>query len=497
MRLEADPPAPAGNAERPLGVLVVVCYALFFGVLNASALGVVLPDIARDLEVEIGQLGWIMIGFLLVYGVAIPFYGKLADMHGARPLFLLGVGIFAVGSLLSALAGSFELLLGARLIQAAGGAAVPGLGMALASRAYGPESRGTILGVIGATIGAGAAIGPLLGGALADLWGWESIFLSNTAAALAIPVVIKVLPRDGETAGGDLDVLGGLLLGATVVGLVLAPSEGSRSGWLSPLAVLGGVMAVAGFAALAWQQRRSAAPFIPREFVGDAKFVAFVTMSLLVMAANAGPLIGLPIMLAAFNGSTPLEIGVVLLPAAVLTGLSGVVSGRLVDRVGARALARAGGLLMLVAVLALSSAAGGAAWQISLYAGLLGLGFGLVNTPLATAVSRAVRAQLLASGLGINSMLFFVGGSLGAAALLAFSTAGGTASLNPLHDGAAAGFSDGLLALALALLVLLYLTSRLPVGVPVEAPVPEWRPDCSVPWAPELGRAVVVGEVQR
>ena len=243
---------------------MVVCYALFFGVLNASALGVVLPDIARDLEVEIGQLGWIMIGFLLVYGVAIPFYGKLADMHGARPLFLLGVGIFAVGSLLSALAGSFELLLGARLIQAAGGAAVPGLGMALASRAYGPESRGTILGVIGATIGAGAAIGPLLGGALADLWGWESIFLSNTAAALAIPVVIKVLPRDGETAGGDLDVLGGLLLGATVVGLVLAPSEGSRSGWLSPLAVLGGVMAVAGFAALAWQQRRSAAPFIPR-----------------------------------------------------------------------------------------------------------------------------------------------------------------------------------------------------------------------------------------
>ena len=75
------------------------------------ALGVVLPDIARDLDIDIGQLGWIMTGFLLVYGVAIPFYGKLADLHGARPLFIIGVGIFAVGSVLSAFAESFPLLL--------------------------------------------------------------------------------------------------------------------------------------------------------------------------------------------------------------------------------------------------------------------------------------------------------------------------------------------------------------------------------------------------
>ena len=130
----------------PRGVLLIVCFALFFGVLNASAVGVVLPDIADDLSVDTGQLSWLMTGFLLIYGVAIPFYGRLADRYGARPLFLLGVGVFSVGALLSALAPNFEFLLVARIIQATGGAAVPGLGMTLASRAYGPESRGTVLG---------------------------------------------------------------------------------------------------------------------------------------------------------------------------------------------------------------------------------------------------------------------------------------------------------------------------------------------------------------
>ena len=161
---------------------------------------------------------------------------------------------------------------------------------------------------------------------------------------------------------------------------------------------------------------------------------------------------------------------------------------------------------MLVAVLALSSVAGSDVWHINLFAGLLGAGFGLVNTPLATAVSRVVRPQLLASGLGINSMLFFIGGSLGAAALLAFSAADGASSLNPLHEGAASGFSNGLLAMALPLIALLYLTSRLPLAIESETTAPalspvapararhEWRPDCSVPWAPEVGRSVSAAE---
>ncbi len=213
------------------------------------------------------------------------------------------------------------------------------------------------------------------------------------------------------------------------------------------------------------------------------------------MSANLGVLIGLPILLATANGLTALEVGVVLVPIAVLTGAFGVLSGRLVDSVGARALVALGGTAILVAVLGLSTAAGEDVRSIGALGGLLGAGFGLVNTPLAAAVSRAVRPQLLASGLGINSMMFFIGGSVGAAALLGLSSAGGATSLNPLHDGAATGFSDGFLVLALPVLAVLYISARLPGAAAAEPSERQlaaaegeragaWRPDCSVPWVP-------------
>ena len=96
--------ASTTKSPHALGILLVVCYTIFFGVLNASAIGVVLPDIAAELDIEFSQASWLMTGFLLVYGVAIPFYGRLADIYGARSLFILGAALFALGSLLSAFA---------------------------------------------------------------------------------------------------------------------------------------------------------------------------------------------------------------------------------------------------------------------------------------------------------------------------------------------------------------------------------------------------------
>ena len=145
-----DDNAPMASSAR--GILLVVCVGMFFGVLNASAVGVVLPKIGEGLAIETAQVGWLMTGYLLVYGVSIPFYGRLADRYGEGHLFIFGVALFSVGSLLAALAANFEFLMVARVIQALGGAAVPGLGMALVARAYSPESRGRVLGIIAAVI---------------------------------------------------------------------------------------------------------------------------------------------------------------------------------------------------------------------------------------------------------------------------------------------------------------------------------------------------------
>ena len=491
----------AANAP---GILLIVCVAIFFGVLNSAALGVVLPEIGDDLSVGTGQLSWLMTGFLLVYGVAIPFYGRLADIFGARPLFLIGIAIFSLGSLLSAIAPDFSFLLAARIVQAAGGAAVPGLGMTLASRAYGPQQRGTVLGVLAATIGAGGAAGPFVGGALAESLGWESIFVVSAAAAVTIPFGMKFLQRDEARAGGRLDLFGGVALALMVTGALLVPSEGARSGWTSPLVLTGAVLAIVGLAALWVRQMTASSPFIPREFLSNTRYVATVGMSFSVMAAGMAPLVGLPILLVTLHGLSPLEVGIAMLPGAIAVSFFGVLAGRLTDRMGPRLPALIGSPLILVAMLGLSTYSGSSVWVIATFAGILGAGVGLMNTPLATTVTRIVRSRVLASALSINSMSFFLGGGFGTAALMAVVTSrgeGALSSINPLHSGAAAAYSDGFLLLAIPVVVAIALLPALPGGAEQaveDAPAvsePErvvsrnWVPNCTVPWAPECDEA--------
>ncbi|MAG35158.1 MAG: hypothetical protein CL878_02770 [Dehalococcoidia bacterium] len=492
------------RASNAPGILLIICVAIFFGVLNASALGVVLPDIARDLSVDTGQLSWLMTGFLLVYGIAIPFYGRLADLYGARPLFLIGVAIFSVGSLLSAVAPTFSLLLAARIVQAAGGAAVPGLGMTLASRAYGAGARGTVLGVLAATIGVGGAMGPLLGGALSDSLGWQSIFVVSAVAALTIPVGLRILPRDEPRTGGNLDLLGGVALALMVTGALLIPSEGSRSGWSSPLVLSGAVMAIVGIVALSARQLTADSPFIPREFLRNLRYVALLGMGSSASAASLAPLVGLPILLATLHSLSPLEVGLTMLPGAIASSLFGVLAGRLTDRAGPRLPAWMGSPLILLAVLGLSTSSGSSVWVVATFAGILGAGSGLMNTPVAATIPRIVGSRVLASALSINSMAFFLGGGFGTAALMAVVTSrgqGGLSSVNPLHSGAGTAYSDAFLLLAVPVLVAMALSLALPGAArpaaeprPVEVePAPvvsrNWVDNCSVPWTPECEEA--------
>jgi DHA2 family metal-tetracycline-proton antiporter-like MFS transporter len=504
----------SNNARQRTVILPIICVALFLSVLNASALGVMLPDIAAGLSVDSGQLGWIMTGFLLVFGIAIPFYGRLADRHGAKPLFLLGLNLFAMGSLVCALAPSFEILLLGRVIQASGGAAVRGLGMTLASRAYGPESSGKVLGILAATIGGASAIGPLLGGILSGSLGWQSVFYINTGAVLLAPVAWRILPSDEPRTARSLDVWGGIALGLVVVGALLAPSAWARSGWNSWPVLIGGSAFVFGLVVLVYRQTHSNFPFIPTAFLQNRRYVALVGISFTVMAANLATLIGLPIMVAAVHDLTAIQVGLVMLPGAVSSAAFGVLAGQITDRKGGRQPMLVGAPVMLVAVLGLSTYAGASVWGVAVCAGLLGVGFGLTNTPLAAMISNTMRGPLLASALSINSMLFFLAGSFGATALIAVA---GTRStplnnpFNPWYSGVAPGFSDGFLILALPVLAALVLALVVPLlsgpavvgsSAEVDAPAtvgdatPGWTPDCSVPWAPQCAEYLEVNRAE-
>jgi len=167
----------------------------------------------------------------------------------------------------------------------------------------------------------------------------------------------------------------------------IVPTEGARSGWSSPMVLTGGGVAVFGLIALIARQATGESPFIPREFLRSSRYLAIVGMSFVVMSAYLAPIIGLPVLLSAIHGLSALEVGLVMLPRAILTSLCGVLSGRLTDRRRVRLPTWIGSPLMLLAILGLSTYAGSAPWVIAGLSGILGVGFGFANTPPAVAAS--------------------------------------------------------------------------------------------------------------
>lgn len=448
-------------------VLAVVCAAVFLSVLNGSIVNVVLPVIGQELVVEPALLGWVVTAYSLVYAVAIPFFGRLADIFGARRFFVAGQAVFAVGSLLCVLAPSFPLLIVARIIQSAGGAAIPGLGMALISRAYPPQRMGAVVGLMSTMVAFGFAMGPTLGGWIASTFGWHAAFAIGALAGLLVPASWAFLPRDNGSrarANEPLDVWGGLFLAAAISGGLLSLTEAARNGPTSPSVLAAAVLSIGGLVALVVRHQTIVFPFIPRELLASAGYRAVSIITICAAAGNFGVIIGVPLLLAQVNGLSAAEIGLRLLPNAVLAAVLGILIGRFADRVGSRLPVRAGLLVMLAALFALSTAVSADGWVIAGLLALLGLGSSLVSTPLPAAVPRLIPPERLASGQSITNMLFFLGGSLGATLTTAMlsARAAATDAINPAHGGAGVGFSDAFLLLTLPVIVALALSAAVP-----------------------------------
>jgi DHA2 family metal-tetracycline-proton antiporter-like MFS transporter len=473
------------------GVLVVVCTALFFGVVNGSAVAVVLPEIGADLDIAAGDLSWVLSGFLLTYGVAVPFYGRLANRFGARRLFLIGVGVFALGSALSAIATSLDTLLAARTVQAIGGAAVPGLGMTLVSRAFPEQRRGMVLGVVSATMGLGAAVGPLGAGIISELADWRYLFGLSALAVVNVPLGMRYLDRDETLNDEPLDLAGGALFATGVAATLFFVTQGSQAGWADALALTSAGVAVAAIVTFGLHQRHGTTPFIPRSLLANRNYVLLTLLGFVITFANLAAQIGYPFLFNALHDMSTLEIGLALIPAALTTAVVGIVAGRIVDKIGAAVPVRVGAVLMIAGTIGLSSWVGTSPWIVAIIAMAFAAGFALVNTPLAAVVSLLVDPKDLASALSLNTMMFFIGGSFGATLFssIVINTEIDADAFNPLHDGGGAPFSNAFAALLVPIAIGLLLSAALPRRQQVDEILDvgkNWTHDCQLPWCPEL-----------
>jgi MFS transporter, DHA2 family, metal-tetracycline-proton antiporter len=456
-------------------LLAVLISAVVVAVMNSSMVNVAIPVIRRDFGASEAQVGWVITAYLLLYAVGIPLYGRASDVFSLRRAFALGLVVFALGSLVCAVAPSLPLLVFGRVVQATGAAAIPALASASVAKILAPGERGMALGLIVSSVGVGAAIGPVVGGALQQLAGWQSLFYATLVLTLLLlPGAVYALPDTESSGDRSFDVPGGILLGLAAGLFLFGITQGQGAGFASFSSwgsFVGAALAAVGFA---WRITGARHPFVSPSLFRNRRYVAAVIVGYFSMLANVSCLVLVPLLVSQANGLSPAATGLVLTPGAIALAILSPLAGRLSDRIGFKSLIYAGLGIMLFSVLFISAfAAGGAPYLVAVGMLGVGVGFALTNSPNVNAAAAALPHEEIGVGLGIFNGLFFLGGGTGPAVVGAFLAArreANAGAIDPLYQLGAAPFSDAFLLLGVALLLALVAALGLPGGKKAQVP---------------------------
>lgn len=389
-----------------------VLLGLLFGLAGTgtSAVTVALPQLAEELAVTPSAAAWIVSAYAVALAVATPLHGRLADMVGIRAPLCVGIAAMTVGAVVAALAPTFPVLIAGRVLQGMGAAAIPVLATALVSARWQGTDQAAALGRIAGVAATFSALGPLLGGALEALGSWRWALALPVLAVLAIPVLWRVAPAGGT--GEPVDRIGAVLVAVAASGLVLliqSPSAGLVA------AAVGAALVVAGVPAVTAWVRSHPDGFLPRAIITNSTVLRSAFAAGAVPASWFALLLGVPL-LAASWGWTPLATGLLLVPAAFVGFVSPRIARLLIPRFGARISIA---LACPTAVAALLVAALGGVLEspvlLALAVVLVTCAFGVGQPAMISAVGAAVSAGQRGVALGIATLVFLTGASIGAA----------------------------------------------------------------------------------
>ncbi|AYN41474.1 DHA2 family efflux MFS transporter permease subunit [Streptomyces dangxiongensis] len=385
---------PELSHRRRLLVLAICCMSLLIVSLDNTALNVALPSMQRDLHADTSGLQWTIDAYTLVLASLLMLAGSTADRIGRKRVFMAGLVVFSIGSLLCSLAPNLELLIVFRMVQAVGGSMLNPVAMSIITNTFtDARERARAIGVWGAVVGISMAAGPLVGGLLVQSVSWRAIFWVNLPVGLtALLLTLRFVPESRAPRARRPDPVGQLLVIALFGSLTYAIIEApAGAGTVAPFAVI----AVAALLALLRYEPRRDEPLIDLRFFRSAPFSGATVIAISAFAALGGFLFLSTLYLQNVRGLDALHAGLWMLPMAVPTFLCAPLSGRLVGSRGPRLpLVVAGTAMTASAVLfaAFDAQTTGAA-RLAGYV-LFGIGFGFVNAPITnTAVSGMPRAQ--------------------------------------------------------------------------------------------------------
>jgi EmrB/QacA subfamily drug resistance transporter len=400
--------------NRAWWTLAGACGGLFLLMLDSTVVTLALPDIARDTRASAAEVQWVVNAYLLVIAALVVTAGRLGDLFGRRRVYVIGLAVFGVGSVVAATADTPEALIAGRVLQGAGGAPMIGLSLAIVTAVFSPERQATAVGVWTAVSSIALGIGPLIGGALVEV-DWRLIFWINlplVAAGLAITLIAAPETRD-ETAGPRIDYPGLVTLGLGLGAVVFAFVESDRWGFgdARTLGLLaGGLAMLAAFVAIEHRVRQ---PIVDLTLFRNGPYFGATAAAFALVGGYWSVIFFQPQYLQGVLGYSAIAAGILILPLTLPMIVVSPFAGRLIARFGARGLMGTG-MLLAVAGLVVQTRLNADSGYGELFAGLLlfGLALGLVYAPMSSAAMAAMPAEKAGIAAGVLAMNRLLSGAV-------------------------------------------------------------------------------------
>jgi len=418
-----DDPALGLSHRAKMEVLFAVMLGLFLGALDQTIVGPALPTIVTQLNGN-DLYVWVVTSYLLTSTISVPFWGKLSDLYGRKPMFIIGIVIFLIGSALSGLSQNMEQLILFRGIQGIGAGALFPIALAIIGDLFSPAERGKYQGLFGAVFGVAFVAGPLIGGWLTENVGWHWIFYVNIPIGIvSLFVISRLLPTvKNARAERNFDILGGviftiattlLLIGLTAKGLINSATNAlyDWTDWQVGGLILAGLV---GYLAFLWAETRAKEPIVPLNLFRNRTYASSIVSTFFAAFAFFGAIVFLPRWFQIVQGFSPTNSGLAALPLVIGLIGSSIGSGLFVARTGRYKWLLVGAIsLMAVAMLLMTQLRADTPVPVVwLWMFIAGLGVGPTFAVFTLVVQNAVPFQFL--GVATSNLTFFrqIGGSV-------------------------------------------------------------------------------------